>query len=117
VYVPTVFKNYAADVKVDGKRVELALWDTAGQDGYNCLRPISCPDSHIIILVGRKKDLRCDLKTIEELRKTRRRPVAPEEVSTSTFSPEFQVYNNGLSLWTAGHASTTNHHSENDPAE
>lgn len=33
-----------------------------------------------IILVGCKKDLRRDNKTVEELRKTNQRPVAPEEV-------------------------------------
>lgn len=33
-----------------------------------------------IILVGCKKDLRRDAKTIDELRKTNQRPVTPEEV-------------------------------------
>ncbi|KAF9412216.1 GTP-binding protein Rho1, partial [Podila epigama] len=28
-HVPTVFENYVTDVQVDGKNIELALWDTA----------------------------------------------------------------------------------------
>ena len=50
VYVPTVFENYVADVEVDGRHVELALWDTAGQEDYDRLRPLSYPDSHVILI-------------------------------------------------------------------
>ncbi|KAF8497893.1 small GTPase-binding protein [Russula emetica] len=111
VYVPTVFQNYVADVELDGKHVQLALWETAGPEKYERLRPLSYIGSHVIlicfgvdipdsldnvqekwifdmmdfcarlpiILVGCKKDLRCDPKTIEDLRKIDQRPVTPEE--------------------------------------
>ncbi|XP_036590894.1 transforming protein RhoA-like [Trichosurus vulpecula] len=50
VYVPTVFENYVADIEVDGKQVELALWDTAGQEAYDRLRPVSYPDTDVILM-------------------------------------------------------------------
>jgi len=50
-YVPTVFENYISSVKLDnGKIVELALWDTAGQEDYDRLRPLSYPETDVILV-------------------------------------------------------------------
>ncbi|MEE6528049.1 hypothetical protein FKM82_029930 [Ascaphus truei] len=49
-HIPTVFENYVEDIEVDGKRVELALWDTAGQEDYNRLRTLSYPDANVILM-------------------------------------------------------------------
>ena len=45
-----MFENYVADVSVDGKHVELALWDTAGMPDYDRIRPLSYPDCHVILI-------------------------------------------------------------------
>ena len=49
--MPTVFENYVTQVDFEGKCVELALWDTAGQEEYDRLRPLSYPESDVILIV------------------------------------------------------------------
>ena len=51
VYVPTVFENYVTVVELFHKVIELALWDTAGQEEYDRLRPLSYPESNVILIV------------------------------------------------------------------
>uniref|UniRef100_A0A8C9PEC6 Ras homolog family member B n=1 Tax=Spermophilus dauricus TaxID=99837 RepID=A0A8C9PEC6_SPEDA len=106
VYVPTVFENYVEDIKVDGKQVELALWDMAGQEDYDGL-PLSYPDTDCfsvdspdslenipekwvpevkhfcpnvpIILVANKKDLRSDEHVRTELARMKQEPVRTDD--------------------------------------
>ncbi|KAJ1650692.1 GTP-binding protein Rho1 [Dispira parvispora] len=64
-YIPTVFENYIADVEYDGKRIELALWDTAGQEDYDRLRPLSYPETDVM-LIAFSVDSPLSLKNVKD---------------------------------------------------
>ncbi|TEB22638.1 signal transducer [Coprinellus micaceus] len=108
-YIPTVFENYVTQVQFEGRLVDLALWDTAGQEEYDRLRPLSYPESDVIlivfsidfptslanvqdkwhisaktrrlILVGTKTDLRQDEQTRRMLGAQGQSPITPDQGS------------------------------------
>lgn len=49
-HAPTVFENDVSNIEVDGKMMELELWDTAGQESYDKLRPLSYPNSDVVLM-------------------------------------------------------------------
>lgn len=49
-YVPTVFDNYNANAIVEGNPVNLGLWDTAGSEEYDTLRPLSYPGTDVFLI-------------------------------------------------------------------
>jgi len=49
-YVPTVFDNYVVNVTAEEKTIELGLWDTAGQEEYDRLRPLSYANANVFLI-------------------------------------------------------------------
>ncbi|KAL2911710.1 GTPase Cdc42 [Polyrhizophydium stewartii] len=49
-YVPTVFDNYAVTVMIGNEPYTLGLFDTAGQEDYDRLRPLSYPQTDVFLV-------------------------------------------------------------------
>jgi Ras-related C3 botulinum toxin substrate 1 len=49
-YVPTVFDNTKCRILCDNAHVTLDLWDTAGQEQYDRLRPLCYPKTDVFLL-------------------------------------------------------------------
>ena len=49
-YVPTVFENYSTELEVDSRKVQLTLWDTAGQEAYDKMRAMAYPNTDVFLL-------------------------------------------------------------------
>ncbi|KAJ9621191.1 Rho GTPase [Taxawa tesnikishii (nom. ined.)] len=76
----SLLSNYVTDCRVDGKSVQLALWDTAGQEDYERLRPLAYSQAHVILIGfsvdsadSLENDLRDDPLAQEEMRKRSQR--------------------------------------------
>ena len=49
-YVPTVFDNYEAKVKCLNKMIKLSLCDTAGQEEYERIRPLTYTKADVFLI-------------------------------------------------------------------
>lgn len=49
-YIPTVFDNYTTSIYLDEQEFDITLWDTAGQEDYERLRPMSYPNTDCFLL-------------------------------------------------------------------
>eukprot|EP01096_Ripella_sp_DP13-Kostka_P005469 TRINITY_DN1866_c0_g1_i1.p1 TRINITY_DN1866_c0_g1~~TRINITY_DN1866_c0_g1_i1.p1 ORF type:complete len:337 (-),score=182.12 TRINITY_DN1866_c0_g1_i1:142-1080(-) len=79
-YVPTVFDNYTAPIEIGDETILLHLWDTAGQEDYDRLRPLSYPGTDVVLL--------CFSLTSE----------ASYEAVTEKWYPELNVYCSGVPI-------------------
>ncbi|XP_010778608.1 rho-related GTP-binding protein RhoF [Notothenia coriiceps] len=49
-YAPSVFEKYVTTISLGGKEIKLNLYDTAGQDDYDRLRPLSYQEADLILV-------------------------------------------------------------------
>ncbi|KAJ2158351.1 GTP-binding protein Rho1 [Coemansia sp. RSA 552] len=64
-YIPTIFEEWVSEVTIDGRLVELALWDTAGQEDYDNVR-FPCYNGANIVLICFSVDSPDSLENVRE---------------------------------------------------
>eukprot|EP01089_Gocevia_fonbrunei_P012362 TRINITY_DN2902_c0_g2_i1.p1 TRINITY_DN2902_c0_g2~~TRINITY_DN2902_c0_g2_i1.p1 ORF type:complete len:168 (-),score=10.72 TRINITY_DN2902_c0_g2_i1:143-646(-) len=50
-YVPGVLDNNSVNIMVDGVPINMIIWDTAGQEEYDRLRPLCYPSTDVFIVI------------------------------------------------------------------
>jgi Ras homolog gene family, member A len=63
-FTPTVCENWVTEAKFEGIRVELSVWDTAGQEDYEVMRRLSYHEANVI-LICYSPDMRDSLENVE----------------------------------------------------
>ena len=70
-YMPTVEDNYSKSVVVNGVTINLNLFDTNGNDDHDRLRPLSYPDTNIVLIcfsvVSQENFTNVELKWVKEI--------------------------------------------------
>lgn len=49
-YIPTIFENHMVTLNINDRLIDLEIWDTAGQEDYDRLRPLSYSNTDIVII-------------------------------------------------------------------
>uniref|UniRef100_UPI00358EF138 rho-related GTP-binding protein RhoF n=1 Tax=Myxine glutinosa TaxID=7769 RepID=UPI00358EF138 len=49
-YTPSVFEKYERELNIGRKRVSMSLWDTAGQEDYDRLRPLAYNATDVVLM-------------------------------------------------------------------
>lgn len=49
-YAPSVFEKYVTTISLGGKEIKLNLYDTAGQEDYDRLRPLSYQEANLVLV-------------------------------------------------------------------
>jgi len=100
-HIPTIFDNKAKRVTLDGQVITLTLWDTAGQEDYARLRPLSYPNTDVFLIcfsmTSRTSLNNIQQKWIPELMQYNK----SHPTETNNKVPKFILVGNKQDLWEA----------------